>query len=260
MSARSRLLLDVGMLTALLTTYTPSATGVTIHEWLGIAVIVPLLVHLVINWEWTVNIATRLFERIRNASRLNLVVDTLLFASAAAVMLSGLMISKVALPAIGLSVTPTAAWIALHSVTADTTIALLLAHFALHFSWAARTLGMLGAKTHAQPTSRPAAAPARARAANRSLKNTGAVLLATGLTVAAIFAGVGLSGTSGTTTTVAATTATTSAATSADAATASDNAANVTTASNASSSLLVCPATGCTETYCHATTGQRPGH
>lgn len=258
MSARSRLFLDLAMLTALLTAYTPSATGVAIHEWLGIVLVVPLLFHLIINWEWTVCVATRFFERIRNASRLNLVVDTLLFASAAAVTLSGLMISRVALPFLGLSVTPSAAWIALHSVTADTTVALLLVHFALHASWAAKTLGALGARPQTRPTAQP---HARAHSTARSLRHTGAVLVATGLVAAAVFAGVGLSGTATSGTATTATTATTAATvTTADTATSGGEAASVTTASNsASSELLVCPATGCTETTCHAVTGQAPG-
>ena len=97
MSARTRILLDLGMFLALLGAYNPALTGLAIHEWLSIAVIVPLLLHLIINWEWTVRITTAFLDRLFHASRLNLIVDTTLFVSSVAVMLSGLMISQVRL-------------------------------------------------------------------------------------------------------------------------------------------------------------------
>lgn len=156
MTARTRLILDVGMFAALLAAYNPAWTGLSVHEWLSIAVIVPLLLHLVINWDWTVRIATTFLDRLLHASRLNLVVDALLFVSTVAVMLSGILISRVALPILGLTVTPSAAWVALHAVTADTTMLLLLTHFALHTRWVARALGLrqLAPATRTSPATR----------------------------------------------------------------------------------------------------------
>ncbi len=153
MSARTRILLDLGMFVALLAAYNPALTGLAIHEWLSIALIVPLLFHLIINWEWTVRVAATFLDRLLHASRLNLVVDVLLFVSSVAVMLSGLMISQAILPLLGLTATPSAAWVALHAVTADTTMALLLGHFVLHASWAVRALGIRRATPAAQTAS-----------------------------------------------------------------------------------------------------------
>jgi hypothetical protein len=142
MSARTRLWLDLGMFAVLLAAYNPELTGLPVHEWLSVAVIVPLLIHLIINWEWTVRITTAFLDRLFHTSRLNLIVDTTLFVSTVAVMLSGLMVSRVALAAFGLAVVPSAAWIALHAVSADMTVVLLIAHFALHAKWFARVLGV----------------------------------------------------------------------------------------------------------------------
>jgi len=151
MSARTRLFLDLGVFAALLAAYNPAWTGLAVHEWLSIAVIVPLLLHLIINWEWTVRITTQFLDRLFHASRLNLIVDTTLFVSTVAVMLSGLMVSQVVLATFGLAVTPGAVWVALHAVTADTTIALLLLHFVLHASWVAKVLGLKSARSQARP-------------------------------------------------------------------------------------------------------------
>lgn len=152
MSARTRLYLDLGMFVALLAAYNPAFTGLAVHEWLSIAVVVPLLLHLVINWEWTVRITTSFLDRLFHASRLNLIVDATLFVATVAVMLSGVMVSQVALAAFGLSVTPSAAWVALHAVSADMTVVLLITHFALHATWFAR---VLGARRQSAPVPQP---------------------------------------------------------------------------------------------------------
>lgn len=87
------------------------------HEWLSLATIVPLLLHVIINWDLTLSWMVRFAEKLRTVSRLNLLVDIALFVSAVGVMLSGAMVSHVVSSALGLKVTPSAMWVALHSVT-----------------------------------------------------------------------------------------------------------------------------------------------
>jgi hypothetical protein len=149
MTARTRLGIDIGLFLALLLAFNPALTGLAVHEWLSIAIIAPLLLHLVINWEWAVRIFSKFLDRLMHASRLNLVVDALLFLSAVAVMLSGLLVSQVALAFLGIATAPSALWIALHAVSADTTIALLLLHFALHAKWVLRVLSLPSAAQRA---------------------------------------------------------------------------------------------------------------
>ncbi len=135
MSPRSRLLLDLGMFGVLLAAFYPSRTGLAVHEWISVAVIVPLLFHLIINWDWTVRVIERFAERLLHASRLNLLVDVALFVSAVAVMLSGLMVSQVVAAWFGVAIAPSPIWVAVHSVSADAVIAALLVHLALHWRW-----------------------------------------------------------------------------------------------------------------------------
>ena len=135
MSARSRLLLDLAMFVALVVAFNPGWTGLAVHEWLAVAVIVPLLLHLIVNWEQTVRFVETFVDRLRNKSRVDLGVDVALFVSATAVMLSGLMISQAVAAFLGVTIVPSALWVAVHAVTANLTIALLLAHFALHWRW-----------------------------------------------------------------------------------------------------------------------------
>jgi hypothetical protein len=158
MSARARLALDIGVFVALLVANDPSWTGLSAHEWLSLAIVMPLLLHLVVNWEWAVRVASRFAQRLRTVSRVNLVLDVTLFISAVAVMTSGFVVSRSIAGALGIRTSPNALWYALHSVSADSTIVLLVAHLALHWRWVARTLGLL-------PT-----APARAFARSYALE------------------------------------------------------------------------------------------
>lgn len=135
MSTRARLLLDLGIFGALVIAFNPAWTGVSVHEWLSIAVIVPLLLHVIVNWEQTIHFIEKFADRLRNKSRVDLLVDIALFVSTVAVMLSGLLISQAISGFLGVAINPSALWVAVHSVSADLTIALLLVHLALHWRW-----------------------------------------------------------------------------------------------------------------------------
>ncbi len=64
MSTRNRVLLDVALFAAIVLAYAPAVTGISLHEWLGVAIIVPSLFHLVLNWEWVVRIAKNVFAKL----------------------------------------------------------------------------------------------------------------------------------------------------------------------------------------------------
>jgi hypothetical protein len=144
MSARARLYLDLALFGALFVAYNPAWTGLAVHEWLSIAAIVPLLFHVIINWDQTLRILRRFAAIARATPKVNLIVDGVLFVAAVTVMLSGLMVSQAVAGALGIAIVPTALWASVHSISADATIMLLLVHFALHWKWivnAARRLG-----------------------------------------------------------------------------------------------------------------------
>ena len=173
MTARSRLYLDLALFAALFLAYNPVWTGLAVHEWLCVVAIVPLLFHVVVNWDQTLQILRRFATIVRVMPKVNLVVDAGLFVAAVAVMLSGLLISQAVAGAIGVTIIPSSLWMTVHSISADATIALLLVHFVLHWKWivnAARKLARppRSARTNADPvaeirlaTSRLATVPVR---------------------------------------------------------------------------------------------------
>ena len=144
MTARARLWLDLGLFGALFLGYNPAWTGVAVHEWLCVIIVVPLLFHVVVNWDQTLAILRRFAEIVRATPKINLVVDAALFVAAVTVMLSGLLISQSVARVFGIAIVPSALWVSTHSWSADATILLLLVHFALHWRWIAAAAGKLG--------------------------------------------------------------------------------------------------------------------
>jgi hypothetical protein len=139
MRARSRLLLDLVIACGLIAAYRPTWTGISLHEWVSIAIIVPLAVHLVVNWEWCVRIARTFLDRLFHTSRANFVVDVGLLIASVAVMLSGVMVSPI--PAFfGAATTQFPVWAILHAWSANAIIALFALHAALHWKWIAATV------------------------------------------------------------------------------------------------------------------------
>ena len=73
-----KLLVAVLFLAAYLLINEQHAFGQTIHEWLGVGMLVAILVHALINWEWIVSVTKRMFKRLQFELRLKYLVDTLM--------------------------------------------------------------------------------------------------------------------------------------------------------------------------------------
>jgi hypothetical protein len=157
MSTRARLYLDLALFAALFVAYNPAWTGLAVHEWLCVTAAIPLLFHVVVNWDQTLRILRRFAEIVRAAPKVNLAVDAALFVGAVTVMLSGLLVSQSVAAAIGVTIVPSSLWVSTHSWSADVTILLLLVHFALHLRWIANAAGKLG-RTRPQAPADPVAA------------------------------------------------------------------------------------------------------
>lgn len=268
MSARTRFALDIALMIGLVAAYQPTWTGISPHQWLSIAIIAPLLLHVIVNWEWALRVARTFVARLLGASRLNFAIDCSLFLASVTVMLSGFMVSPALIAPLGIHPTNPVAWHTLHSWSANATISLLAVHGLLHWSWflgtakrlaeslkpkprpsraALRARVLAAAATARVEAARPAHGDAIARLRSRvgsraaqaaaeraTALRTASVIGVTLVVGMAIFAGVGmasplLSPTSGST-----------------------------SKRLAKADLQVCPQTGCAASTCHGTTGADP--
>lgn len=129
----NNLILDTGLLGALLIGLSPEATGLAIHEWLGISFGGAISLHLLLHWQWVVQVTKRFFGRLVGQARLNYLLNSILFMDVALIIFSGVMISEVAIP--GLGVGSRGLWLDLHEAAADASLALVGLHLALHWKW-----------------------------------------------------------------------------------------------------------------------------
>ena len=114
-------------------------TGLAVHEWLGIAITIGLITHTVQHTNWVVTTTRRMMSATSFQNRVNYLLMVALFVGFVSIIVSGLMISEVALPWLG--VTPPGArfmlWIHLASV--GWVLWLTVIHIALNWRWIVNT-------------------------------------------------------------------------------------------------------------------------
>lgn len=150
-SNRTKLLLDLGTFAAFLVAMDPRSSGIAIHEWLTIALAAMIIVHLLLNWNWIVEVTKRLFTKGLNGSRINYILNWLLFIDGILIMLSGIMISETVVPTLGLTTLPmNFTWRSLHDMSANLSLILMGLHVALHWNWIVTTVKRLFGRGTAQ--------------------------------------------------------------------------------------------------------------
>jgi hypothetical protein len=132
--------LDATVFVAFLVTTAPRFSGIAIHEWLSIAFGAAIVTHLLLHWQWIIATTKRFFHAAMRGHRLNYVLNALLFISMTVIIFTGLVISQVALPTVGIATVRGGIWRQLHSLATDFTVFVLGVHVALHWTWIISTL------------------------------------------------------------------------------------------------------------------------
>ncbi len=130
-----KLVIDVFIFIAFLVAMDPRSSGIAIHEWLATSLIAVLVVHVLLSWDWITRLTRRFIGKINSQSRINYILNWLLFIAGSVIMLSGFMISESVLPFLGLSLPRNFAWRGLHELSTNLFLVLLGLHTALHWSW-----------------------------------------------------------------------------------------------------------------------------
>ena len=131
----SRLILDVGMLVAMILLIDPRGSGIAVHEWVGIVIAPFLIFHLMLNWPWTVQVTRKLVRRLPIETRINSVLNWLLFVVMVIAIVSGVLISQEALPWMGFNVTGSYTWRGIHSFSALFVLIIIGANLAMQWQW-----------------------------------------------------------------------------------------------------------------------------
>jgi hypothetical protein len=129
------LLVDIGIFVAFLVIMAPHFSGVAVHEWLSFAFGAAIITHLLLHSRWIVEVTRRLLRGASASARVNYVLNALLFVAMTVAMLSGVLISEVALPTLGITLAQSRVWRELHELSANSSLLLIGLHVALHWSW-----------------------------------------------------------------------------------------------------------------------------
>jgi predicted ferric reductase len=128
--------LDLTLLVSVCALESITFTGLSLHEWLGMATIALILIHLLMSWAWIAVSSRRLAATNANRTRINYALNFCLFASVIASMFSGLVLSEVALPAFGLtSAAGDIQWRYIHNRVSDLVVILAGLHLAINWEW-----------------------------------------------------------------------------------------------------------------------------
>ena len=127
--------LDVLLLLLFLLIQSPRITGVAAHEWLGIAIAVPLLLHTLLNWHWIISKAPRLFLNGSLRTRINYAINLVLFIVMVVVIVSGMVVSRVVLPRMGMPTIYDRDWFALHDSASNVLFVAIGLHLAMNWGW-----------------------------------------------------------------------------------------------------------------------------
>lgn len=141
---------DLVLLVLVVLLQAPRPTGLAAHEWLGIAIAPLLALHLLVNWRWIVKTLHRLRANTRRA-RINAALNGLLYLDFVLALVSGIVISEVALPLTGLEPSDLAAWHQLHAFFSNTSIWIVGLHLGLNWDWVLNVVRKWRAPRNAEP-------------------------------------------------------------------------------------------------------------
>lgn len=134
---KRHLILDASALLLYLVIANPLITGIALHEWLGLGVLVVFLVHTAVHYDWVIDVMKRRNKGVSLSRQGNLILDVLLLLTFLVVTVSGLCISGEVLPSFGVYMKGYYFWDPLHIVSAKVLLALIVVHVVVHWKWVA---------------------------------------------------------------------------------------------------------------------------
>jgi predicted ferric reductase len=127
--------LDVALFVALVVLLSPRLTGLSVHEWLGLIFALPVLVHLLLAWPWIATATRRVSSPAHRRDTVNTMLNAAFFVTSSVVLISGLVISQVTLPWLGVSTIDDRVWRSMHNHWTTWMWLSASAHIAMNWRW-----------------------------------------------------------------------------------------------------------------------------
>ena len=71
LQTKTKLVIDILIFVGFLLAMDPRATGIALHEWLTVAAMAAVITHLLLSWQWIVEVTRRFFNMKAARPRLN---------------------------------------------------------------------------------------------------------------------------------------------------------------------------------------------
>jgi hypothetical protein len=132
MKSGTNLIIDAVALVLYLLAANPAVTGLLLHEYLSLALLVVIAAHCAVHYDWVLAV---LKKHVAGGDTANLVLDAVSLLAFLLVTVSGLMVSRFILPLFGYVAGGYFIWKPLHSISAKVLLALMLVHVIVHWRW-----------------------------------------------------------------------------------------------------------------------------
>jgi hypothetical protein len=163
------LCLDWAMLAAIVVLGVGIVTvPLSVHEWLGVALVAALLLHLLLQWPWIAS-ATRQLRAPRTPRiRINYTLNAILFIMVTISLCSGFVISRAVLPALKMHPSSNAVWAQVHALFSGFVLIIIGLHVGMNWHWiksfvlglpAKLTSGLRYLRRSSTPVSKPERRP-----------------------------------------------------------------------------------------------------
>ncbi len=114
--------------------------GLGFHEWAGLIIGIPFILHKLLNWTWIKKVTVGFFRKCTGRARLNYILDVLLLAGIILMILSGIAIARtIDFSWLNLGGSRTF-WRVMHTSSSFITLALFGIHLGLHWNWVLQRL------------------------------------------------------------------------------------------------------------------------
>ncbi|MEG0989293.1 MAG: DUF4405 domain-containing protein [Gordonibacter sp.] len=137
---KKKFLIDVVALLVFGVVMNPAITGIGVHEWIGLVLLIVFFIHVLMSIDWMVDTVKNLRVGTSWTRRGNFALDMLIVITCMVVTVSGLLVSGAVLPTFGLYADGYYFWNPLHAMSAKVLLALLLVHVFVHWKWFASVL------------------------------------------------------------------------------------------------------------------------
>ncbi len=126
---QNKWLIDAGLFAGFMIMFWLDLTGVALHQWLGVAIGVLVVYHLVTHWKWVKTVTERFFKRTSQQARLFYLLDAGLGSGFALILATGLVISTW----FSLSMDNYVAWKNVHILSSIAVLFLLVVKIGAHW-------------------------------------------------------------------------------------------------------------------------------